>query len=431
MGAKFNQSVMLTAILGAQWGDEGKGKLVDIMSGDFDIVARATGGANAGHSVYVKEGEETKKFVFHLLPSGILNDGVVCVIGNGVVVDVKAMLDELADLRAKDYNVEGRVKISNRAHLLFGYHKIIDGLQEEKKGDEKVGTTKKGIGPCYTDKIARFGLRFCDLAAWDLFERKYRANLERLQGFYDFEYDPEEELEYLKENLGMILPMVVDTALYLNKALDEGKKVLLEGANATLLDIDHGTYPFVTSSNPSVGGAFTGTGMSYKRLENLIGVVKAYMTRVGAGPFPTELDDELGKRLCEVGGEFGSTTGRPRRCGWFDVPITRYSIMINGFDSVNLTKLDVLDDFDEIKVAVGYKLDGEELETLPALLEDLGRVEVEYETLPGWKESLQDVTSWDELPENAKSYVLRLEELIGCPIKYVGVGMRRDQLILR
>jgi adenylosuccinate synthase len=422
---------MLTAILGAQWGDEGKGKLVDIMSGDFDIVARATGGANAGHSVYVKEGEETKKFIFHLLPSGILYEHVTCVIGNGVVLDLKAMLEELADLRSKDYNVEGRVKLSNRAAVLFEYHKLIDGLQEESKGKGKVGTTKKGIGPCYSDKINRFGLRLCDLESWDLFERRYRANLERHQEFYGFEYDPEEELAYLKENLGMILPMITDTALYLNKSLEDGKKVLLEGANATLLDIDHGTYPFVTSSNPSVGGALTGTGMSYKRLDDLIGVVKAYMTRVGAGPFPTELSDELGERLADAGGEFGSTTGRPRRCGWFDVPMTKYSIMINGFDSVNLTKLDVLDDFDEIKVAVGYKLDGKELETLPALLEDLGRVEVEYETLPGWKEPLQDVTSWDDLPENAKSYVLRLEKLIGCPIKYVGVGMRRDQLITR
>ncbi len=421
----------LSVILGAQWGDEGKGKLVDIKSADFDIVARATGGANAGHSVYVKDGEETKKFIFHLLPSGILYEHVTCVIGNGVVVEVKTMFKELEDLKNRGYSVDGRVKISNRAAMLFEYHKLIDGVQEDKKGDSKVGTTKRGIGPCYADKINRRGLRFCDLRDWDVFEKKYRANLARHQEVFGFDYDAEAELEMLKGSLDTLLPMITDTALYLNKALEAGKKVLMEGANATLLDIDHGTYPFVTSSNPSVGGVFTGTGMSVKHLGELTGIVKAYMTRVGAGPFPTELHDEVGEKIREVGGEYGSTTGRPRRCGWFDVPLTKYSMMINGFSNVNLTKLDVLDDLDEIQVAVKYKLDGEEIETLPALLEDLGRVEVEYETLPGWKQSLQDVTSWDELPENAKKYVLRLEELIGTEIKYIGVGMRRDQLITR
>ncbi|MBT5516482.1 adenylosuccinate synthase [Candidatus Peregrinibacteria bacterium] len=418
-------------ILGAQWGDEGKGKLVDILSESFDIVARATGGANAGHSVYVNMDGETKKFVFHLIPSGILYEHVICVIGNGVVLHVETMLKELANLEEQNFNISGRVLISDRAALLFDYHKIIDGTQEDRKGDKKVGTTKRGIGPCYADKINRRGLRMCDLLNWDAFVEKYRANLAWHQSVYDFEYDAEAELEIMKSNRDRLLEMMVDGAAYLNGALDEGKKVLLEGANACLLDIDHGTYPYVTSSNPTVGGALTGTGMSAKHLGENIGIVKAYMTRVGAGPFPTELDNELGEQIREAGGEFGSTTGRPRRCGWFDVPLTRYSIMLNGFTNLNLTKLDVLDELDEIQIATSYKLNGEKIDRFPALLEELGQVEIEWETMPGWNQSLKDVTSWDDLPENAKKYVLRLEELLGCPMKYIGVGQRRDQLITR
>jgi adenylosuccinate synthase len=422
----------LSVILGVQWGDEGKGKLVDIMSERFDIVARATGGANAGHSVYVKEGGETKKFVFHLIPSGILYPHVICVIGNGVVVHTPTMMDELRSLREQGYDVDSKIKLSSRAAMLFDYHKIVDGMQEDSKGEKKVGTTKRGIGPCYADKISRRGLRYADLADWEKFESKYRANLAWHQKVYGFDYDAETELTFYKENRDMLLGMITDTALYLSKAMEAGKSILVEGANATLLDIDHGTYPFVTSSNPSIGGVFTGLGFGPRALTGeLIGIVKAYMTRVGAGPFPTELHDALGEQIREAGGEYGSTTGRPRRCGWFDVPITKYSLMVNGFDNVNLTKLDVLDELDEIKIATTYKLDGQPLETLPATLDELARVEVEYETMPGWKQSLQDVTEWDDLPENAKAYVLRLEELIGTPIKYIGVGMRRDQLVVK
>lgn len=421
----------LTLVLGAQWGDEGKGKLVDILSEKFDIVARATGGANAGHTVYVKMEGETKKFVFHLMPSGILYEHVTCLIGNGVVLHVPTLLKELKNLEDQGFDVSKRVKISDRIALLFEYHKIIDGWQEDSKGDQKVGTTKRGIGPCYADKINRRGLRLCDLVDWELFEKKYRANLEWHQRVYGFEYEAEKELGLLKEVREGLLEMMVDGAWYLNTALSEGKKVLLEGANAALLDIDHGTYPYVTSSNPTVGGAFTGTGMHARWLGENIGIVKAYMTRVGSGPFSTELHNALGEQIREAGGEYGSTTGRPRRCGWFDVPLTKYSVMINGFTSLNLTKLDVLDELDEIKIAKSYKLNGEELKSFPARLEDLAKVEIEWETVPGWKTSLQEVTSWEELPENAKSYVLRLEELLGCPIKYVGVGQRRDQLVER
>lgn len=421
----------LCCILGAQWGDEGKGKLVDIMSADFDVVARATGGANAGHSVYVKMGEETKKFVFHLMPSGILHEDVTCVIGNGVVMHVPTLFKEIENLKANDVNWKGRILLSDRMALLFDYHKLIDGHQEDSKGDKKVGTTKRGIGPCYADKINRRGLRLCDLKRWDSFVERYKANLEWHQSVYHFDYDADAELAELAEVKDELLEMMVDGGYYLNSALESGKTVLLEGANAALLDIDHGTYPYVTSSNPTIGGVFTGTGMSAKHLGRNIGITKAYMTRVGSGPFPTELHDALGESIREAGNEFGSTTGRPRRCGWFDVPLTKYSVMINGFTDLNLTKLDVLDDLDEIKVATKYLLNGEVLESFPAALEDLAEVEVEYETLPGWKQSLDEVRSWDDLPENAKNYVLRLEELIGCPIKTIGVGMRRDQLITR
>ena len=421
----------MSLILGAQWGDEGKGKLVDILSEQFDIVARATGGANAGHTVYVDMDGEIKKFIFHLLPSGILREGVECVIGNGCVLDLPKVLDELENVKANGINVKGRVKLSDRAAILFGYHKIIDGSQEDTKGEKKVGTTKRGIGPCYADKIQRRGLRMCDFLDWETFTKKYHANLERHKRVYDFEYDAEPELKLLEENREFFLKIMTDSAVYLNKALKSGKKVLLEGANAALLDIDHGTYPYVTSSNPTVGGVFTGTGMNPSYLGDVIGITKAYMTRVGRGPFPTELHDELGDKIRETGGEYGSTTKRPRRCGWFDAPLTRYSILLNGFTSLNLTKLDVLDDLDEIKIATSYSLNGEKIDRFPARLEDLAEVEVEYETMPGWKESLQEVTSWDALPENAQKYVLRLEELLECPIKYIGVGKRRIQLITR
>ncbi len=420
-----------TVILGAQWGDEGKGKMVDILSAQFDIVARATGGANAGHTVYVKEGTETKKFVFHLLPSGILYPHVTCVIGNGLVLHIPSMFEEIEALKTQGFDVEPRIRISDRVALLFDYHKLIDGAQEDSKGTQKVGTTRRGIGPAYADKISRRGLRLCDLAHWEYFELRYRENLAWHQKIYGFDYDAEAELIGLKGVRARLLTMMTDGASFLHVALESGKKILVEGANATLLDIDHGTYPYVTSSNPSIGGVFTGTGLSPRHLGESIGVVKAYMTRVGSGPFPTELTDALGDQIREAGGEYGSTTGRPRRCGWFDVPMTRYSVNINGFTALNLTKLDVLDELDEIKIAVAYHLDGKELNSIPASLEDLARVEVQYETLPGWKTSLKEVTAWDQLPENARRYVLRLETLIGCPFKYVGVGQRRDQLLMR
>lgn len=421
----------LSVILGAQWGDEGKGKLVDILSKDFDIVARATGGANAGHTVFIQENGETKKYIFHLLPSGILYPHVNCVIGNGVVLHIETLFEEIEELEAAGYSVQNRLKISDRVALLFDYHKLMDGSQEDSKGVQKVGTTRRGIGPAYSDKINRKGLRLCDLKNWETFEERYRQNLKRHQEVYGFTYLPEGELAVIRKYKDQLLAMMTDGAEYLHNALKAGKKVLVEGANAALLDIDHGTYPFVTSSNPTIGGVFTGTGMNPSALKEVIGIVKAYMTRVGGGPFPTELTDAMGEKIRESGGEYGSTTGRPRRCGWFDVPLTRYSIVLNGFDCLNLTKLDVLDDLEEIKIASKYLLNGEEIHTVPASLQDLAQVQVEYETLPGWKTSLKECTEWDQLPEAAKNYVLRLEELLDCPIRYVGVGQRRDQLLVR
>lgn len=421
-----------TVVLGAQWGDEGKGKLVDVLSKDFDVIVRATGGANAGHTVYFNENGVTKKFVFHLLPSGILYPQVLCLIGNGVVLHIPSLFEEIEALKKEGFDVEKKIRISDRVHLLFEYHKWIDGAQEDAKGSAKVGTTRRGIGPAYADKINRRGLRLCDLKNWASFVEKYEANLAWHKKNYSFDYDSVQELEELKKFRERLLWFEVSDVIMLQDSLKNGKKILVEGANATLLDIDHGTYPFVTSSSPSIGGVFTGTGLSPKYLGESVGVVKAYMTRVGSGPFPTELTDELGDSIREAGGEYGSTTGRPRRCGWFDAVATRYSVLLNGFTCLNLTKLDVLDGLDEIKVATGYTLkSGDPFSSVPGSLEEFAGVTPVYETLPGWKTSLKDVTSWDALPEHAKNYVLRLEELLGCPFKYIGVGQRRDQLLIR
>lgn len=421
----------LTVILGAQWGDEGKGKLVDILSEKFDIVARATGGANAGHSVYALVDKDVKKFVFHLIPSGILHKKNKCVIGNGVVLHFPSFFDELEMLEKEGIDTDGRIFVSDRTTLLFDYHKILDGIEEDMKAGKKVGTTRRGIGPAYSDKINRRALRVCDLKNFDTFKEKYLNNLSFFRQIYNFDYDSESELDFIIKIREKLLQMTIDGAYFLNNALDNGAKILVEGANAALLDIDHGTYPYVTSSNPTIGGVFTGTGLSPKYLSESIGIVKSYITRVGSGPFPTELTDKTGDAIREAGVEYGSTTGRPRRCGWFDVALTKYSIMINGFSCLNLTKLDVLDSLDEIKVAVKYKLNGDELKSFPALLDDLEKVEVEYISFPGWQQSLKNIKKWKDLPKNAQKYVLGLEKLLDCPIKYVGIGQRRDQLIVR
>lgn len=423
-------------VLGGQWGDEGKGKLVDILSAEYDMVGRATGGANAGHTIYFKnpaKNDEVTKMVFHLIPAGIIHEKTRCVIGNGVVVHIPTMFAELKQLEELGINVGERLMLSERAHIVFNYHQYLDGLQEDRKGDNKVGTTKRGIGPCYTDKIARHGLRMVDLKNWDEFEKKYHANLQNIIDLYGaMEYDSQAELNEIKQYRERLLNMLSDTALFLNNALASEKSLVMEGANAVGLDIDHGTYPYVTSSNPSVGGIFTGSGIAPTKVSSVIGIMKAYTTRVGSGAFPSELNNDLGDYIRNKGGEFGSTTGRPRRCGWFDAVVGRYSVMINGLTHVNLTKLDVLTGLETIKIAVAYNHGNDKYEkTLPALNHIMEEAEVEYVELPGWQEDISTCSKFDDLPENARKYVHTLEELLGCPIDTIGVGQRRDQLLVR
>lgn len=419
------------AIVGGQWGDEGKGKLVDIMAGHYDLIVRSTGGANAGHTVYVKEAssENYKKYVFHLMPSGVLYPKSINIIGNGCVVHIPTFLDEVKVLKENGVNVDGRVFISDRAHLIFEYHKTIDGIQEERKGKNKVGTTRRGIGPAYTDKISRVGIRVHELLDFQKFEEHMRENLAAVQKNYDFAFDVDAELNYYRNIIPEIKPYIEDTGLMINKAIAEGKKILMEGANATLLDIDHGTYPFVTSSNASIGGIIAGSGVGATKITSIIGIMKAYSTRVGAGPFPTELENELGEKLRTKGNEFGSTTGRPRRCGWFDAVGAKYSVMINGMTGINLTKLDVLDEMETIKIGTGYFYQGKKLESFPASSDILSNVEVEYIELPGWKTSIKNAKTLKDLPSNAQNYIKKIEELIGCPINFIGTGVAREEMV--
>lgn len=416
------------AILGAQWGDEGKGKLVDILARDYDIIARFNGGANAGHTLVV----EGKKFAFHLLPCGMLYEGKVNVIGNGVVLHTPTLLKELASLHEAGMDTTGRLKISDRAHLLFDFHQVIDGRQEEGLGDANIGTTKKGIGPCYASKATRNGIRVGELIEdFDTFTARYKGLLADLQAQYGFDYDGDEEIARYREYREILLPMVDDTVSYINTSLREGKTILTEGANAALLDIDFGTYPFVTSSPTSAGGISTGLGLAPSKVNNVIGIVKAYTTRVGSGPFPTELECEVGQKLRDVGHEYGTTTGRPRRCGWLDLPVVMYSHLLNNYSSINITKLDCLDDLDEVQLGVAYKVDGERLSygTMPSTLKGLGKVEVEYETLPGWKTDISKITSFDDLPVNAKAYLSRIEEVLEVPVSWVGTGPGREEML--
>jgi len=420
------------AIVGGQWGDEGKGKLVDIMAEHYDLVVRATGGANAGHTVYVKDQTkegEYKKYVFHLMPSGALYPKTSNIIGNGCVVHIPTFLEEVKILQENGISIDGRVFISDRAHLIFEYHKIIDGIQEERKGKNKVGTTRRGIGPAYADKISRTGVRVHELLDFHKFEEHLRENVAMLEKIYEFKFDTEKELNYYRNIIGEIKPYIADTSCMVNKAANEGKKILMEGANATLLDIDHGTYPYVTSSNATIGGMIAGSGIGATKITSVIGIMKAYSTRVGAGPFPTELDNELGEKIRTKGGEFGSTTGRPRRCGWFDAVASKYSVMINDMKSINVTKLDVLDEMETIKIATTYFYQGEKLENFPASADVLSNVEVEYVEMPGWQTSIKNAKSFKDLPENAQKYVKKIEELLGCKIGSIGTGVGRDEMI--
>jgi len=425
----------VTAVIGTQWGDEGKGKLIDILSAEYDIIARAAGGANAGHTIYVpnpENPEKPTKFVFHLVPSGILHKGKIAVLGNGMVISLPSLLEELDTLKKYNIDLTGRMLISDRAHIVFEYHKKIDGIEEAQKGDKKVGTTLRGMGPAYQDKIARRGIRVGELLEFDKFAEHVRSTFMSLQRLYkDLKHDIDKELEDIRKMLGVIRPFIADTSLYLYNAEKAGKTILVEGANGTHLDIDHGTYPFVTSSNPSAGGLHTGTGIGVNRIKSIVGIMKAYTTRVGSGPFPTEILDELGNVIREKGGEYGATTGRPRRCGWFDAMIGKYSVRINGLTSVNLTKVDVLDDLEKIKICTGYKHKGTKLGSMPAFTDMYGELELEYIEMDGWMTDTSKALTYEELPENARKYIEKIEELIECPVQFVGVGIRRDQIIIR
>jgi len=419
-------------VLGAQWGDEGKGKLVDVLSQNYDVCARVAGGSNAGHTIVV----DGKKYKFHLLPSGILNPNAVCVVGNGVVVHLPAFLNELDSLTASGIDSSGRVFVSDRAHIVFDFHQDVDGKHEERLGRHKLGTTKKGIGPAYASKIQRNGLRVGDLQDFEYFERRFRELCEHHIGSYPgLEIDVEGQLKYYKSIAPRVNEITIDTIALTNQQFENGKKILVEGANAAMLDIDFGTYPFVTSSNPSVGSVLTGLGVSPRKLRGIYGTVKAYCTRVGQGPFPTELSitkkGDAGMHLAQVGAEYGTTTGRARRCGWLDIPQLQFSTMINGYTSLNLTKIDVLTGLEEVKIGKGYKYKGKYLSCMPASLEVLGQVEVEYETLPGWTEDISQCRTFEDLPLNCQRYILRVQELIGVPIRWIGVGPNRLDLIDR
>jgi adenylosuccinate synthase len=419
-------------VLGAQWGDEGKGKIVDLLSERFSAVARYQGGHNAGHTVFIGE----RKFVLKLIPSGILRPGVLAVIGNGVVVDPAALLEEIAGLEAAGIDVKSQLKISNRAHVIFPFHRTIEKISEGRDNRIAIGTTSRGIGPCYEDKIARRGIRIADLVDVD-FQQLYCSLAEDKQLIADAFHIAErvnfhEILEQYKRFAEQIRPMTGDTSHLLNSMIREGKSILFEGAQGTMLDIDFGTYPFVTSSSAAAGGACTGTGVAPTNIHGIIGVSKAYITRVGAGPFPSEDLTETGEQIRRAGNEYGSVTGRPRRCGWFDVPLLRYTAEVNGFDSLIITKMDVLDDLDEVPVCVAYEVDGKVITHMPASTRKMDGIKPVFERLPGWKQKTQGVTRPEDLPQRAKDYLNFLEERTGVEIGSVSNGPERNEtMILR
>jgi adenylosuccinate synthase len=417
-------------VLGAQWGDEGKGKIVDLFSDKFDAVARYQGGHNAGHTVFIG----SQKFVLKLIPSGVLRPGVTAVIGNGVVIDPAALLEEISGLESAGIPVKSQLRISNRAHIIFPFHRTIEKISEGRADRTAIGTTSRGIGPCYEDKIARRGIRLADLIDPD-FESLYRSLAADKQLIADAFHiaeriDFDEILRHYKDYADQIRPMACDTSHLLNVFIREGKSILFEGAQGTMLDIDFGTYPFVTSSSAAAGGACTGTGVAPTKIDGVVGVSKAYITRVGAGPFPSEDHTELGEHIRKAGNEFGSVTGRPRRCGWFDVPLLRYTAEVNGFDSLIITKLDVLDELDSIPVCVAYEVDGKTMTQMPASTRRMGAIKPIFEKLPGWKRSTRGVTSLTQLPKEALDYLSFLEEMTGVEVGSVSNGPERNETMI-
>jgi adenylosuccinate synthase len=420
--------MMNLAVLGAQWGDEGKGKIVDLLTPRFDLVARYQGGHNAGHTVYVN----STKFVLRLIPSGILHPDVICVIGNGVVVDPQALFSELDELTRNGIDVRNRLFVSDKAHLILPYHRDLDLLSEARRGERKIGTTSRGIGPAYEDKIGRRGIRAGDLADPQGLEQNVRANVEaRNRLVQDSHMEWQTVLRQLLESGARLLPIVRDVSLMLAEAMRSGKSILFEGAQGTLLDIDHGTYPYVTSSNASIGGVCTGLGIGPRAIDGVLGVVKAYTTRVGEGPLPTELTGEMGNRLRDSGNEYGAVTGRPRRCGWYDAVAVRYGVRINGLDALALTKLDVLDGLERIEICTAYRCGSRTLTEFPSDLSQLAACQPVYESMPGWDAPTRGAKRFADLPENARRYIARLEQVSGVPAAIVSTGSDREDTILR
>ncbi|KAH0536089.1 hypothetical protein FGG08_007016 [Glutinoglossum americanum] len=420
---------MATVVIGAQWGDEGKGKLVDILCDTVDVCARCQGGNNAGHTI-VAEGIE---YDFHILPSGLVNPKCLNLIGSGVVVHVPSFFKELQELESKGLKTNGRIFISDRAHVVFDLHQKVDGLEEVQLGAENIGTTRKGIGPCYSAKAARSGVRMAEIFHQEYFEgrlRKLARSYERQFGSL-LDYDVEEEIERFRTYRTKLATYVIDAIPLMTSINSSKKRVLVEGANAIMLDIDYGTYPFVTSSNTGIGGVFTGLGLSPFKVETIIGVVKAYTTRVGSGPMPSEQLNEIGEKLQRVGREVGVTTGRKRRCGWLDLVVVKYSAAVNHYTSLNLTKLDILDTFTTLQIATSYSLDAHPLESFPADLSVLQRATVNYTTLPGWETPTTGAKSYYDLPKNARAYVEFIEGFVGVKVKYIGIGPGRENMITR
>ncbi|MBU4305067.1 MAG: adenylosuccinate synthase [Candidatus Omnitrophica bacterium] len=417
-------------IVGAQWGDEGKGKIIDILSKDADYVVRYQGGNNAGHTVVVG----TEEIILHLIPSGILHKNKVCIIGNGVVIDPEALLVEIEYVKSKKIDINSNLRISEEAHVIFPYHKVLDKLREEKFSQTKIGTTGRGIGPCYTDKFARNGIRIVDILNKRIFKQKLKSNLEEKNAIFikvykakRFSFDKiySEYLKYAQ----IIKPYVCNSSVLLNDAIKNKKNILFEGAQGTLLDVDHGTYPFVTSSNSTAGGACAGTGVGPTHIDKVIGVVKAYTTRVGEGPFPTEFSSQLMKKIRSRGKEFGATTGRPRRCGWFDAVIVKHAVRVNGLEAIAVTKLDVLDMMPTLKVCVAYRYKAAIYKDFPADIEALWKAQPVYEEMPGWMEDTTAVKDYSQLPLNARKYLKKLEALVGAKIEIVSIGSERNQTL--
>lgn len=430
MPVLLDESSLVRLVVGAQWGDEGKGKIVDLFCETSDVVARYQGGPNAGHTVRFGG----QKFILHQVPSGILRPHAMCVMGNGVVVNPDSLLEEIAMIEAKGMEVTGRLFISPAAHLILPYHQLLDKALEDEIAGEKIGTTGRGIGPAYADKANRTGIRIGMLTDTGNWERKISQSVATknliLNRLYDSPgVDADAVIASLKAFMGKVGTCIEDAGALLRKAHSGGKRILLEGAQGTLLDIDFGTYPYVTSSNTTIGGAVTGLGLNPRLIDCVIGVVKAYTTRVGNGPFPTELNNELGEGIRSVGGEFGATTGRPRRCGWFDAVVVKHSVNLNGIDGLAMMKLDVLDAMDEIRICTAYRIDGRETDQFPAFSHVLEKVEPVYLTMPGWKQSTSAVRYQEDLPLNARAYVRKIESILGVPVRVLSVGAERDATI--